>query len=55
MMAKKPKPNKDEEANIKKTQQWSKAVDKTDKKMDDIGKEKDMSPEEKLRRLLDEE
>lgn len=47
--------NPDEERAIKRAKEENKAVDKTDKKIDKLNKDQSLSPEEKLRRLLDED
>jgi hypothetical protein len=45
--------NPDEEDSIRKAKEGNKRVDKTDKKIDKLNKT-DLSPDEKLRRLLEE-
>lgn len=47
--------NPNEEENIRKAKAENKAVDKTEKRINDLNKDKNLSAGEKLRRLLDED
>lgn len=47
--------NPNEENNIRKAKAENKAVDKTEKKINKLNRDKNLSAEEKLRRLLEDE
>lgn len=49
------KKNRDEEAAIKRAKALEEAEKKTEAKINELNREKDMKAEEKLRRLLDED
>jgi len=54
-MAKQPKPNRDEEAAIKRAKKIAEDEARTEKRINDLNKAKDMDAEERLRRLLDDD